>query len=198
MLFSAQCDLYILGLNPGVILIIRQKKRYATDKVLSREPGDWSAYRDEKWEGKPERTHGMQPRVLHLLGRLGYSQDGLPASNVVFPRSRRADLLDGGMRQYADQYWVFHQTVIDRLQPQVILCFGSESSNFVREKVHATKLVDHFVERNNHRCRSCSFSNDKGLIVIQATHPSIANWRAPATDPTELVKRALETGKASF
>ena len=192
--FSAPCDLYVLGLNPGGNPDRQAKEtiRWHTDKVLKREPRDWSAYRDEKWENKPKGTHGMQPRVLHLLDRLGYSPGKVPASNVVFPRSRRASSLVGDMTQYADECWIFHQTVIDKLKPRAILCFGNESSKFVRERVHTKKMIDCFEERNDRRWRSRSYINGEGLIVIQLTHPSIADWKATATDPTDLVKRALE------
>ena len=197
--FSEPCDLYVLGLNPGGDSDRQAKEtiRWHTDKVLKREPRDWSAYRDQKWENKPKGTYGIQPQVLHLLDRLGYPPGKVPASNVVFPRSRGANSLVGNMRQYAEKCWVFHQTVIDKLKPRAILCFGIQSSKFVRKKVHAKKKICCFEERNKRRWRSRSYINDKGLIVIQLTHPSRADWRATAADPTDLVQRALEKRRIS-
>lgn len=44
---------------------------------------------------------------------------------------------------------------------------------------------------DNRNWKSRVFKNKKGQIVISATHPSIADWTNPNTDPSHLVKKYL-------
>jgi hypothetical protein len=102
--FARQSPLYILGANPGgdPANYAQETVRSHTRKVLTELPADWSAYRDESWEGAAPGTYGMAPRILHMLHRLGLSPGATPASNLFFVRSsreahinsRQADLSD--------------------------------------------------------------------------------------------------------
>lgn len=191
--FKGPKELYILGVNPGGSPEGREDEsvQWHTDKVLN-ESDDWSAYRDESWLGSPLGTRGMQPRVLHLFNKIGRSAGSVPASNIVFVRSSREVNLDGNMQEMAEMCWPFHELVISNLSPKVILCFGQTAGNFICNKLAASKQVDVFTEQNNRRWCSRTFQNAGGIKVVVATHPSIANWVNPATDPTVLVSRALE------
>lgn len=192
--FASRSKLYILGVNPGGDPKRQAKETVSwhTNKVLSVEPHDWSAYRDESWEGSSPGTRGMQPRVLHLLRRLELEPGEVPASNMVFLRSRRENQLKGNLRQLAEECWPFHQSVIENLGTHVILCFGQSAGNWACNRLNAQTQVGEFVEDNNRRWRSRVFRNANGFTVVVATHPSIADWTAPATDPTELVRTAIE------
>src|SRR5882724_1486685 len=71
--FTSPSPLYVLGVNPG-----GDPARYEaetieahTANVLHHLPANWSAYRDESWEGAAPGTWGMAPRVLHLFSTLG-------------------------------------------------------------------------------------------------------------------------------
>ena len=185
-------DLYILGVNPGGSPEGREDEsvEWHTEKVIN-ESSDWSAYRDESWLGSAPGTRGMQPRVLHLFRKLGCSAGSVPASNIVFVRSSREVNLDGNMQEMAEICWPFHEAVISNLSPKAILCFGQTAGNFICHKLSASKQVDEFVEQNNRRWTSRTFQNNNGIKIIVATHPSIANWASPVTDPTVLVSRAL-------
>ena len=191
--FKGPKDLYILGVNPGGSPEGREDEsvQWHTDKVLN-ESDDWSAYRDESWLGSPPGTRGMQPRVLHLFNKIGSSAGSVPASNIVFVRSSREVNLDGSMQEMVEMCWPFHELVIGNLSPKVILCFGQTAGNFICNKLAASKQVDVFTEQNNRRWCSRTFQNAGGIKVVVATHPSIANWINPVTDPTVLVSRALE------
>jgi len=134
----------------------------------------------------------MQPRVLHLFNKIGSSAGSVPASNIVFVRSSREVNLDGSMQEMVEVCWPFHELVIGNLSPKVILCFGQTAGNFICNKLAASKQVDVFTEQNNRRWCSRTFQNAGGIKVVVATHPSIANWVNPVTDPTELISRALE------
>ena len=195
--FSGPRPLYILGLNPG-----GDPSAYPTETVEKhtrqvlnpKNSENWSAYRDERWDGRPPGQERMQLRILHLLWRLHLDPGEVPASNLFFVRSRRGeDISSERKKQLAACCWPFHQEVIAQLKPQVILCLGEEAEAVVRRKTGAQKQVDQFVENyNRRRWKSLCFTNDEGLKIIRVTHPSLADWRNPVADPSDLVKRALQ------
>ena len=186
--------LYILGANPGgdPDKQAGETVRLHIEKVL-RKPANWSEYRDESWAGSPPGTWRMQPRILHLLGRLGLDPGTVPASNVVFVRSRRLDKLKrADFKRFAEVCWPFHRAVIDTIEPRVVLCLGGDAAKFVRKKVGANERIGGFIEANNRRWPSEVFRNGDGLVVVRAAHPSRSDWTNPATDPSGLVKDALD------
>lgn len=192
--FSGSPPLYLLGLNPGGDPESEQETvEQHTRKVFRKTSGNWSAYRDESWNARPPGQWGMQPRILHLLRRLGLDPGKVPASNLVFVRSRREENLGPELKYLEERCWPFHHAVIAQLKPQVILCLGKEAAEFVTRKTGATTPVDHLVEANGRRWTSKCFTTGTGLKVIQVTHPSVAAWTAPATDPSDLVQRALQS-----
>lgn len=192
--FAEPSALYVLGVNPGGDPSNFEAETVGnhTEAVLSLHPDNWSAYRDESWEGAAPGTYGMAPRVRHLFQALGFDAGYVPASNLVFARSRREGELKTKLSTLADLCWPFHAFVIERLRPKAVLCFGKTTGNYVRSRVGANTLFAEFIEANNRRWRTQTFSNGTGLKVIVATHPSIADWTAPNTDPTQLVREALK------
>lgn len=191
--FAKHADLYILGLNPGGDPKAQAEQTVAwhTKQVLTNNAHDWSAYRDDSWREAEPGTCGMQPRVLHLLRRANLDPGLTPASNVVFLRSRRQSTLDGPFDQLADLCWPFHEAVIQRLNPRVVLCFGKTAGGYVTKKLGATSERNDFIEMNNRRWRSVAYEGDSCPQVVVATHPSIANWSNPASDPSDLLVDAL-------
>ena len=192
--FTSPSQLYILGVNPGGAPEDHDTETVGahTAAVLSSYPEDWSAYRDESWRGLPPGSYGMAPRVLHLLAGLGLNAGDVPCSNLVFARSSREADIGDEMLSLANQCWAFHAHAIERLAPRVVLCFGKTAGNYVRRQVGANTLTAEFIEQNNRRWRSQVFASSTGLKVVVATHPSIADWCAAATDPTPLVREALK------
>lgn len=192
--FGAPANLYILGLNPGGDPLDPRADTIAQSiEAVLHEASNWSAYRDSSWAGAVPGTSGMQPRVLHLLRRVGLSPGEVPASNIIFTRSRREKDLVGNIENLKESCWPFHQAVIKHLKPKVILCFGQTSGSWVCKKLDAAQQTDEFIENNNRRWRSRSFTNQQGTKVVVATHPSIANWASSSTDPSGLVRRALSS-----
>jgi len=191
--FASTSPLYILGLNPGgdPEVQARETVKRHTDKILNDVPDDWSAYRDESWGGGVAGTRGMQPRILHLMGKMGLDPGRVPAGNVVFLRSRRESGISHEFGTLADLCWPIHQAVLERARAQVVLCLGATAGNFVRQRLDAKVQVDEFVEANQRRWRSRSYRSPGGVTVVVATHPSIADWTAEATDPSRLVRNAL-------
>ena len=194
--FDSPSQMYVLGINPGGAPEDHRDEtvRSHTRWVLNDAPTNWSAYRDESWEGGIPGTVRMQPRILHLCKRLKLDPGKVPASNLVFPRSVREGKLEGDIDQMARECWPFHKEVIEALGIRVVLCLGQRPGNWVRDRLQASTQVNEFAERNQRRWKSRTYTNTAGMAVVVATHPSIANWKAPATDPTELVQRALLRG----
>ena len=134
----------------------------------------------------------MAARVLHLFQKLGRDPGEAPASNVVFARSRREDhIAEDEFERLAQECWPLHQAVVDKLGVRVIVCLGRRAGDFVRERLGAHTLIDQFIEANRRRWRTCAHECASGGVVVTATHPSIADWTAPATDPGVLVQNAL-------
>ena len=71
------------------------------------------------------------------------------------------------------------------------MCFGNTGGNLVRTRLGAYRQIDEFVETNRRGWRNRAFENSEGVVVIIATHPSIADWTAPDYDPSEMVKRVM-------
>jgi uracil-DNA glycosylase family 4 len=132
----------------------------------------------------------MAPRILHLLKQLGLDPGLVPASNLIFLRSRRENHIKKRQAALANLCWPFHDQVLTQLHPKVILCLGRKAGKYVRRK-GATQLMAQFVEENNRRWKSQLFATQSGIRIVVATHPSIANWCAPPTDLSDLVKKAL-------
>ena len=198
--FSKPSDVYILGSNPGgadmgdtpvdastaTLNSVCRNVRFVLDKA----PCNWSDYRDGCWTPKCTRTR-LQLGVMRLCNILQLDPGEVPASEVVFLRSRSLPELEGKFEKLAQQCWQFHQAVIDKLEIRVVACIGKRAGEFVRQQLKAYNQVDEFTEKNKRRWESLSHMNADGLIVVTLTHASQADWTKPASDPTYLVKRAL-------
>lgn len=191
--FSARSALYVLGVNPGGAPVAHDTETVGshTNDVLNAYAADWSAYRDESWEGKKPGTYGMAPRVLHAFSVLGLNPGSVPCSNLVFVRSNREGDIEKEKSSLVELCWPFHEYVIAKLEPQVVLCFGKTAGKVLRQRLGANTLTAEFIEKNNRRWTSQAFKNAHGITVVVATHPSIADWTAPSTDPMQLVRQAL-------
>lgn len=191
--FSERSPIYILGLNPGgsPILQASETVTWHTDKVLTKEKADWSAYRDESWRRAAPGTHGMQPRVLHLMQRAQRDPGRVPASNVVFLRSDAERDISDRFEVLANLCWPFHEAVIQQLGVCVVVCFGKRAGGWVRRRLDANTLVDTYTEQNNRRWQSHSYLNRDGVGVAVLTHPGRADWTNPDSDPTGLAVSLL-------
>jgi hypothetical protein len=191
--YSSPARLYVLGVNPGgdPATYAAETVGEHTRQVTQELPANWSAYRDEVWEGAPPGTYGMAPRVLHLFRRLGLEPGSVPASNLFFVRSRREEHMRGRQKELSDLCWPFHARVLEELKPAAILCLGGTAGRFVRKRLGANRVLGEFVERNERRWKSEALEGAGEIRVIVATHPSIADWTAPSTDPSDLVLDAL-------
>jgi uracil-DNA glycosylase family 4 len=126
-----------------------------------------------------------------MLSSLGLDAGNVPASNVAFVRSRRLATLATDFTALAEACWPFHARVLEVVRPRLVVCLGSEAGDFVRAKLSAFRLTDSFTEANNRRWQSSIYVAMSGPGVAVVTHPSIANWRTAATDPTPLLRRSI-------
>ncbi|WP_284270057.1 hypothetical protein [Bradyrhizobium iriomotense] len=192
--FSRPTDLYLIGLNPGGDPTTQAAETIGSEtaRVLTQLPDRWSAYSDESWQNRKPGTHKMQPRVLHMLRQLERDPRETPASNLIFVRSRRETNLAGGVDELVDQCWPFHEAVIARLKPKVVVCFGQTTGGQLNRKLKANaRPIAQFVEKNNRGWATTAYRAE-GQIVIVATHPSIADWTNPEADPTPLIQEMLQ------
>jgi hypothetical protein len=193
--FTPPKSLYILGLNPGgdPNSMTDDSIRRHTKEILERRPDEWSEYRDGIWNGKHPGTHGMQPRVVHLFECINIDLGTVPASNIAFVRSRREQKFDGDLISVAEQCWPLHNSVIKNLEVKIILCFGRTAAGWVRRKIDATEKVAEFIEQNNRKWKSAIYKNQNDIYVADLTHPSIADWTVPETDPTPIISSIIES-----
>lgn len=190
--FTGQRPVYFLGLNPGGNPEAQADNTIADHITEFRSRANpWSASLDDSWEGAKPGTWGMQPRVLHMLTQLGFDPRAVPASNVVFVRTRDEATLKLEKAQLLKDCWPVHQAVIENLGVRAVVCFGGTAGRWVRERTGANKLFDRFKETNDRGWTSEAHRSADGRVVVTVTHPGRADWRNPAADPTSLVRRAL-------
>lgn len=195
--FSGTPLIYVLGANPGGDPTRQRNETVQahSDFVLKAAPDLWSAYCDEAWTGRPAGQAPLQRRILYLFSRLGLNPRLVPASNLVFSRSRRLAHLDGKFRELTDICWPFHEAVIRSLRPAGIICFGVETGREVARRVGATTFIAKFQEQNQRRWRNLCWMSPFGQCIFGLTHPSIADWTHPNADPSPMVIAALGAGK---
>ena len=195
--FIGSKPLYILGLNPGGDP--KRPGRTIQDNLdtakSATEP--WSVFAVGKPLAGKERFHA---RVLHLLKSVQPTCDPccVPASNVVFVRSRRESDLLGEKDELLKKCWPFHQEVVKRLGVRVILCLGATAGKWVGEQVGASLPAGTFEELNRRKWTSRAHKTRDGLRVLTLTHPSIADWTSTATDPSPLVRQCLADARAKI
>ena len=182
--FTGQQPLYLLGLNPGGEHPETVRQQYLNARAGS---PDYSAFTTHTWKAESR----IDRNVHHLLRNLSMEPGSVPASCVVFARTRSEAELSSQFQRLASTCWPFHQTVIDQLGVKVVVCFGRRGAEFVRRQLAAHVPIDSFVETNNRGWASNTYAGDSGIKVVQVTHPSRADWRNPAADVSPLVSRAL-------
>ena len=188
--FSGAAPVYVLGGNPGGDPVVKAAATVGahTDFVLSDTSAEWSAYCDESWHGRPVGDAQLQRRLRHLLSGLDLDPRHVPASNLVFTRSRRVADLGADTDALIEMCWPVHDAVLAMLRPRALICFGVDTGERVRKRLGASRHIGSFEERNARRWQSNAWTTPTGLIVFGLTHPSIADWTNPLTDPSPMVQ----------
>jgi hypothetical protein len=190
--------LYVLGLNPGgdPTTHMHESVWPHTQAVLARR-SEWCAYRDNSWDGRAPGTAPLQKSVTHMMGQLGLNPAKVPMSNLVFKRSIDRKQISAELPRLVNDCWQFHDRVITGLGIKVILCFERQTTSvWLRKLLDANELVDEVVETNQRKLRSFTHINDRGTAVVTVLHGSRFPWYVSGSDPTELVRRALDRARA--
>lgn len=193
--FAGPSDVYLIGYHSG-----GQSQELLEEQingVLKRKEAEWSAYMDAKWGRPPAGSHRIQRRIVHLCAGLGLDPRAVPASYLIF-RRWPTDVKPSAAekRQWAAECWPFHQAVIERLGVKMVVCLGSDARDWVLKKEEQLtgvepQQIDSFTAKDKGAWRSYAYQSGNRYIVT-LTHPAMANWINPNSDPTELVRRTLE------
>jgi len=114
-------SVYLMGLNPG-----GEGGSSLRDNLASARAGK-NAYLDEAWENRRGRyAPGMAPlqlRVVAVCDRLGIPIQDVPASNLVFTRSRNV----GAHKSFQAAISLcapVHTLLLQAIQPKLLFTFG--------------------------------------------------------------------------
>ena len=112
----------LLGTNPGGDV------EFQADETIGDDLESWhtkttNAYLDESWGTNAPGNADLQRRVQWLLTELRLDVRGVPASNLIFMRSRRQAEIP--FEDYADACWPINEAIIQTINPGAILAFGN-------------------------------------------------------------------------
>ena len=194
--FSHPSRLYVLGINPGGMPENHRNETVGrhTKWVIDRAQNRWSEYRDGQWSGtKGPGGNGIQPSLRHLFDVVDLDPGTVPSSNILFARSSSVSKYPRDFDNDADRCWPFHQEVIDRLEVEVVVLFGSSKARaFARKFLKANRIVKSWTDGNKQPWKSIWYRSADGLDVVVLAHPSRGHqWTNRATDPTGLAVEAL-------
>lgn len=160
-----------LGNNPGGDV---SKHSLPTIGACIAQLPSWTqnAYLDEGWarrnQARAQNPAPMQLRVAWLLTQLGLDTRNVCASNVVFARSVTAAGIN--FRDWADRCWPVHQQIMEFVSPALVVVFGGEPYEYVRQKLRANPAEGICAGHGNWMCRASR--TDGGLAIIGLPHLS--------------------------
>ena len=201
--FSGLKDLYVLGLNPGGNPYERLDDTISkhTYEVLHKKRVRWSEYTCESWAPDKEPGKGrFQQNVIHLIQNLGYDPRDVPASNVIFLRSRGMKTLEpGDADRLFDDCWPLHREVISNVQPRLIVCVGKSFRDLLIDRTKSLEPIDSLTKSYGRSYRTEVFRNKRGCRLAFVWHlswgPNLANGKS---DPSGVVRQALEGAKVRW
>lgn len=182
--------IYLIGYNPGGSADGPGTVMDHTELTLQHDR--YSAYVTEgNPVNEPRWGTSMQASVRHVLGNLGYDPNLVPASNLFFARSSRADHHPEDLKQqWKEECWPFHEHVLKTLEVEVIMCIGKATADFILSR-------DAF---SQHNPTNTSFTSTKGLVrtsqkydgpgvrVVQLGHTSSTSWLGVERDPSPYIR----------
>lgn len=147
--------IYLIGYNPGGDASGPGTVMEHTNTIL--EHDRYSAYVTEgNPVNEPHWGTSMQASVRNVLANLGYDPNLVPASNLFFARSSRADGHPDELKQrWKEECWAFHEHVIERLGIEVVMCIGKATADFVLSR-------DRF---SDHRSTGTSFVSSRACAA---------------------------------
>jgi len=181
-------ELYLLGLNPGgdpnnaALMTIDQSLADLVSSDLKSggvQRRDWNSYVHATWKGRGT----LQRRILWLLTQLGHAPLAVAASNLIFPRSRDEKSLQ--YERYADTCWAVHERVLDVVQPQWILTYGSAPFRVLRQRLGGNDEQSFPSGHDDWACRSFEVPGRFRVVGLPHMsiyavdhHPEVVEWIA--------------------
>ena len=193
-----------MGLNPGGDPVKQRHEAISahTDGVLHDKPDLRSEYSCESWLVRGRYCEpgegGFQPSVVCLIEKLGQDPRDVPASNIVFVRTKNAkDLKDKD--KLANDCWPLHRKVISQIQPILILSMGRAAQRILQEKTRSFEKSCSIRTGNGKNYLAEIFRNERGCLYASVVHSSRANkWTNANSDPSNVIGRVLEEAKVRW
>ncbi|WP_156362301.1 hypothetical protein [Sphingomonas sp. Leaf208] len=174
---------YLLGLNPG-----GEGEWTLRDNLASARKGK-NAYLDEAWENR-KGTYGcgrapLQLRVVAVCKQLGIPVRNVPASNLVFTRSRDVGA-HKGFQAAISLCAPVHTMLLQTIQPKLLFTFGSIDwiKKAANSLVYESKKARHG-SWDAHRGRIKIFGQDMQFANV----PHMSYWHS--TTRTDVVDWAI-------
>ncbi|MGA1798685.1 hypothetical protein VH567_07880 [Sphingomonas sp. 4RDLI-65] len=154
---------YLMGLNPG-----GESESSLRDNLVSARQGK-NAFLDEAWENRRKAYEcGMAPlqlRVAAVCERLGIPVRDVPASNLVFTRSRDVNA-HKDFKTAISLCAPVHTMLLQTIQPKLLLTFGS---------INWIKKVADTLDYKSEKARYGSWKAHRGRIKIFGQEMQFAN-----------------------
>jgi hypothetical protein len=127
---------YFLGLNPGGSEEDTGTVRHSLDE-LALGQSTRNAYLDEDWSSDSRSygkgCHPLQRNFKCLFEAFGQDPRAVCASNLIFKRS--ANERGAGYPELAELCWPVHEAILQIVQPQAIITFGTQPFEFVAKQL---------------------------------------------------------------
>ena len=193
--FGRQHPLMIVSANPGGDIESHAgwSIRYDCETVRDFWPEDCHGYIDGyRWPDSQIRHWTGGARVAHLVANIGYNLREVPTQHLVFLRSSRLSALHANYEDAVSLCWPVMAVRIEEWRPRVIIALGGKAGDSVLARLGGGELTHEFTEDNARHWKSRLCRSSAGPRLAVLTHPGIADWTAPSTDPSDLIRMALE------
>ena len=129
------------GANPGGV----EAETETIEEHLARKPEKFNEYCDGVWApGGIKRPRGaapLQKRLQYLLASLAQNTRNICATNLVLVRSQNIQSLSQSFQELANKCWPFHQKLLQRVDPEVVLLMGNDSFEFIYNKLSNSSVI---------------------------------------------------------
>ena len=170
---------YLLGHNPGGS---PANKRLSTVRKSIRELSKkkHNSYLDSVWPSGDT----LQVRVIWLLAALGFHPRKVPASNLIFVRSKAA--AGSRMETYADICWEIHEKILMIVKPGLVLVYGNSERSpytYLRRKFDYPREQRKRAGHGEWECRSFVVPGRFRVVGLPhlsrydiTAHPEVVHW----------------------
>jgi hypothetical protein len=181
--------IYLIGYNPGGNASDPGTVMDHTEMILRHDR--YSAFVTEgNPVNEPRWGTSMQASVRHVLGSLGYNPNLVPASNLFFARSSRADHHPEELtQQWKEECWELHEHVIKTLDIEIVMCIGKATADFVlsRDVFSQHEKTNESFTSTKGLPRTSQMYDGPGVRLVQLGHTSSTSWLGVERDPSPYI-----------